>query len=217
MKIVVIALDCLQKLIAYGHLIGDCPYSSNPDRLLIDRIVETICLPFQGPTTDDAIQLQIIKAILALVLSNTCRVHEGSMLLAVRTCFNIYLASRSAVNQSTARGILTQTINSVFTVMERLESEVGDHTGEVEERAEVEMEEDVRSVLDAVVGQVAASSPLDQSNPFSEGYTDGIGAAENTETGQKHQRVANGDVHHEKGSNGTGVGGLVREGNKSTR
>jgi len=40
-------------------------------------------------------------------------------LLAVRTCFNIYLASKSPINQSTAKGILTQTINYVFTNMER--------------------------------------------------------------------------------------------------
>lgn len=59
---------------------------------------------------------------MALILSNTCKVHEGSLLLAVRTCFNIYLASKSPINQSTAKGILTQTINSVFSNMESLEN-----------------------------------------------------------------------------------------------
>lgn len=49
------------------------------------------------------------------------------MLLAVRTCFNIYLASKSPINQSTAKGILTQTINSVFSNMERLENEANFH------------------------------------------------------------------------------------------
>ena len=59
------------------------------------------------------------KGILALILNQTCRIHESSLLLAVRTCFNIYLASKSPINQSTAKGILTQTINYVFTNMER--------------------------------------------------------------------------------------------------
>uniref|UniRef100_A0A1I7X1I9 SEC7 domain-containing protein n=1 Tax=Heterorhabditis bacteriophora TaxID=37862 RepID=A0A1I7X1I9_HETBA len=107
-KIVIIALDCLQKLIAYGHLTGRGADSSNPDRLLIDRIVEAICSSFSGQGTDEAVLLQIIKAILAVVLSNTCEVHEGSLLMAVRTCFTIYLASKSPINQATAKGTLTQ-------------------------------------------------------------------------------------------------------------
>uniref|UniRef100_A0A914Q7K8 Uncharacterized protein n=1 Tax=Panagrolaimus davidi TaxID=227884 RepID=A0A914Q7K8_9BILA len=148
-KIVVSALDCLQKLIAYGHLIGDSPDSANPDRLLIDRIVEAICFPFQGPHTDDIVQLQIIKAILAVVLSNTARAHEGSLLLAVRTCFNIYLASRSQVNQSTAKGILTQTINSVFVTLQRQEQQ--------DNNIELDLDEMVvKSVLDSAINQIVS-------------------------------------------------------------
>lgn len=45
------------------------------------------------------------------------------MLLAVQTCFNIYLASDSKINQATARAILTQIISHVFTGMERLEAD----------------------------------------------------------------------------------------------
>ncbi|VDN58317.1 unnamed protein product [Dracunculus medinensis] len=113
-KIVIIALDCLQKLIAYGHLTGSGVDIANPERLLIDRIVEAICSPFSGPNTDEGVQLQILKAILAAILAPTCEVHEGTLLLAVRTCFNIYLASRSPINQSTAKASLTQVINTVF-------------------------------------------------------------------------------------------------------
>lgn len=109
-RIVIIALDCLQKLIAYGHLVGNGIDVANPDRLLIDRIVEAICSPFYGPNTDEGVQLQILKAILAVVLAPTCEVHRGTLLLAVRTCFNIYLASRSPINQSTAKASLTQVI-----------------------------------------------------------------------------------------------------------
>uniref|UniRef100_A0A915PU37 SEC7 domain-containing protein n=1 Tax=Setaria digitata TaxID=48799 RepID=A0A915PU37_9BILA len=113
-RIVIIALDCLQKLIAYGHLVGNGIDVTNPDRLLIDRIVEAICSPFNGPNTDEGVQLQILKAILAVVLAPTCEVHRATLLLAVRTCFNIYLASRSPINQSTAKASLTQVINTVF-------------------------------------------------------------------------------------------------------
>uniref|UniRef100_A0A914LSY1 SEC7 domain-containing protein n=1 Tax=Meloidogyne incognita TaxID=6306 RepID=A0A914LSY1_MELIC len=148
-KIVINSLDSLQKLISYGHLIGNQPDSDNPEQLLIDRVVQAICAPFQGPHTDDAVQLQIIKGILALILNQTCRIHESSLLLAVRTCFNIYLASKSPINQSTAKGILTQTINYVFTNMER----------NVVDTVVIPFDENsvVKDVLDSVVYQVSTS------------------------------------------------------------
>lgn len=50
-----------QKLIAYGHITGNAPDSRTPGKRLIDRLVETICNCFQGPQTDEGVQLQIIK------------------------------------------------------------------------------------------------------------------------------------------------------------
>lgn len=52
-----------QKLIAYGHLTGNAPDSTAPGKKLIDRIIETICGCFQGPQTDEGVQLQIIKVM----------------------------------------------------------------------------------------------------------------------------------------------------------
>ncbi|KAJ8964688.1 hypothetical protein NQ317_016721 [Molorchus minor] len=56
-RIVVTALDCLQKLIAYGHLTANVPDSTTPGKLLIDRIVETICACFTGPQTDEGMYI----------------------------------------------------------------------------------------------------------------------------------------------------------------
>lgn len=117
-RIVITALDCIQKLIAYGHLTGNIPDPTIPAKQLIDRIVETICSCFHGPTTDDGVQLQIIKALLTVVTSQSCEVHEGSVLQAVRTCYNIYLASRNLINQTTAKATLTQMLNVIFSRME---------------------------------------------------------------------------------------------------
>lgn len=44
--------------------------------------------------------------------------HEATILKAVKTCYNIYLASRNLVNQTTARATLTQMLNVIFTRME---------------------------------------------------------------------------------------------------
>lgn len=117
-RIVVTALDCLQKLIAYGHLTANVPDSTTPGKLLIDRIVETVCACFSGPQTDEGIQLQIIKALLTVVTSQHVEVHEGTVLTAVRTCYNIFLASKNLINQTTARATLTQMLNVIFMRME---------------------------------------------------------------------------------------------------
>lgn len=82
-RIVVTALDCLQKLIAYGHLTGNIPDSANPGKFLIDRIVATICNCFMGPQTDEGVQLQIIKALLTVITSQNVEVHEGTVLQVI--------------------------------------------------------------------------------------------------------------------------------------
>ncbi len=41
-----------------------------------------------------------------------------ALLLSVRTCYNIFLMSRSEVNQTTAKASLTQMLNIVFQRME---------------------------------------------------------------------------------------------------
>uniref|UniRef100_A0A3B3C0H7 ADP-ribosylation factor guanine nucleotide-exchange factor 2 (brefeldin A-inhibited) n=1 Tax=Oryzias melastigma TaxID=30732 RepID=A0A3B3C0H7_ORYME len=119
-RIVSTSLDCLQqKLIAYGHITGNAPDSRSPGKRLIDRLVETICNCFQGPQTDEGVQLQIIKqALLTAVTSPHIEIHEGTVLLTVRTCYNIYLASRNLINQTTAKATLTQMLNVIFTRME---------------------------------------------------------------------------------------------------
>uniref|UniRef100_A0A8D0HQT5 ARF guanine nucleotide exchange factor 2 n=1 Tax=Sphenodon punctatus TaxID=8508 RepID=A0A8D0HQT5_SPHPU len=110
-RIVSTSLDCLQKLIAYGHITGNAPDSGAPGKRLIDRIVETICNCFQGPQTDEGVQLQIIKALLTAVTSPYIEIHEGTILQTVRTCYNIYLASKNLINQTTAKATLTQMLN----------------------------------------------------------------------------------------------------------
>uniref|UniRef100_A0A4W3IPU8 ARF guanine nucleotide exchange factor 2 n=1 Tax=Callorhinchus milii TaxID=7868 RepID=A0A4W3IPU8_CALMI len=117
-RIISTSLDCLQKLIAYGHITGNAPDSTKTGKRLIDRIMETICGCFQGPQTDEGVQLQIIKALLTAVTSTHIEIHEGTILQTVRTCYNIYLASKNLINQTTAKATLTQMLNVIFTKME---------------------------------------------------------------------------------------------------
>lgn len=66
----------LQKLIAYGHLTGSAPDNTAPGKKLIDRIIETICACFQGPQTDEGVQLQIIKVGWSLVINISVTVSQ---------------------------------------------------------------------------------------------------------------------------------------------
>ncbi|CAG2107521.1 unnamed protein product, partial [Medioppia subpectinata] len=125
----------------------------------IDSIVETICGCFHGPNTDDGVQLQIIKALLTTVTSHSCQVHEGSILLAVRTCYNIYLGSKNLINQTTAKATLTQMLSVIFS---RMEAQNEDKTvancetvenainGNVEENVKNYSSDDI-AAIDAVV------------------------------------------------------------------
>ena len=58
------------------------------------------------------------QALLTAVTSPHIEIHEGTVLLTVRTCYNIYLASRNLINQTTAKATLTQMLNVIFTRME---------------------------------------------------------------------------------------------------
>lgn len=116
------ALDQLQKLMAYGQITGIMVTRVEGVRditRLIDLVVDIICRCFVGEQTDEGVQLQIIKALLTAVTSSTCGVHEGSLMKAIKTCYNIYLASKNLVNQTTAKATLTQMLSVIF---QRLES-----------------------------------------------------------------------------------------------
>lgn len=67
--------------------------------------------------------------------------HEAIILKAVKTCYNIYLASRNLVNQTTARATLTQMLNVIFTRMEMqaMEAEVLSKEADQSEPDTVEM------------------------------------------------------------------------------
>jgi len=59
-----------------------------------------------------------LQALLTIVTASSCEIHEGTILLAVRTCYNIYLASKNLINQTTAKATLTQMLNVIFARME---------------------------------------------------------------------------------------------------
>lgn len=160
-KIVITALDCIQKLTAYGHIKGNCPDPRSIGKLLIDTIVDTICDCFQydehyGTTsTDDGIQLQIMKALLTLITYH-CEVHGKSLLRVIRTCFNIYLGSKNTVNRTTAKATLQQMLSVIFNRIEVNNQQDLDNYFNVKTDKEIENERAVKTLVNELVEQVCS-------------------------------------------------------------
>ena len=137
-KLQIASLDCISKLISYSffletdvppashHIASPPPSPALPAQkltsesqanlrslTLVDIVTHTITA-CHTETTPDTVSLQIVKALLALVLSPTLLVHQSSLLKAVRTVYNIFLLSPDPINQTVAQGGLTQMVHHVF-------------------------------------------------------------------------------------------------------
>lgn len=120
-NLTITSLDCISKLVSYAFFAEDDPVqvasasiaSGQPPQTLADLVTETVCDCYHE-NLDDKVALQIIKALLASVLSTTVHVHQSSLLKAVRTVYNIFLMSKSPANQAIAQGSLTQMVHHVF-------------------------------------------------------------------------------------------------------
>lgn len=130
-----VVLDCLQLMIAHRCIRGVVTTvgTSLKPELSGSGYVEGLTkepgrVPYQGQIIDmicqcedileEGVELKVLKALLTAVTSSTFCIHGHGLLLAVRTSYNIYLMSRSPVNQTTAKASLTQMLNVVFQRME---------------------------------------------------------------------------------------------------
>ncbi|KAJ3137203.1 Brefeldin A-inhibited guanine nucleotide-exchange protein 1 [Physocladia obscura] len=107
-------------------------------QFLIDEIIHSVCVCFSlshsssildssgesslSASPDASVQTHVLKVLLTAVTStSTCQVHSASLLKAVQTCCNIYLAAGSSKgsNSVLAKAALTQIVHAVFSRMER--------------------------------------------------------------------------------------------------
>ncbi|KAA8520531.1 hypothetical protein F0562_014787 [Nyssa sinensis] len=116
LKIADPALDCIQKLIAYGYLRGEADPTGGPEAKLLSKLIESVCKCHD--LGDDAVELSVLKTLLSSVTSVSLRIHGDSLLQIVRTCYDIYLGSKNVVNQTTAKASLIQMLVIVFRRME---------------------------------------------------------------------------------------------------
>lgn len=122
-KLMIASLDCISKLISHSFFVENTPprqmptTPTTPDDTtptnLADLVANTITAAYTE-SIPDPVSLQIVKALLALVLSPSIIIHHSSLLKAVRIVYNVFLLSQDSVNQMVAQGGLTQMINHVF-------------------------------------------------------------------------------------------------------
>ncbi|KAJ9656938.1 guanine nucleotide exchange protein for ADP-robosylation factor [Coniosporium apollinis] len=114
--VVTTALDCIGKLISYSYFVIPADAQSAPPDAppLIERAIDTICECFPLEGTHAEIELQIVKSLLAAILNDKIIVHGAGLLKAVRATYNVFLYSKSSINQQMAQGALTQMVGTVF-------------------------------------------------------------------------------------------------------
>ncbi|GJJ07601.1 hypothetical protein Clacol_001804 [Clathrus columnatus] len=123
-KLMIASLDCISKLISHSFFVENIPSNDIPtsptspegthsSNSLADLVANTITSAYTE-SIPDQVSLQIVKALLALVLSSTVLIHHSSLLKAVRTVYNVFLLSQDSVNQMVAQGGLTQMVHHVF-------------------------------------------------------------------------------------------------------
>ncbi|KAK9482861.1 hypothetical protein V1527DRAFT_492356 [Lipomyces starkeyi] len=129
-EVKVTAIDCIGKLFSFSFFV-DVPATPEPAEgdavptlptrtiKMVDQAVEIVCDCFRGDTTDERVELQIIKALLAAVLNEKLLVHGAALLKAIRQTYNIFILSRSNANQAIAQATLTQMVNVVFERVKR--------------------------------------------------------------------------------------------------
>ncbi|XP_063931545.1 brefeldin A-inhibited guanine nucleotide-exchange protein 2-like isoform X2 [Zophobas morio] len=96
------ALDCLQKIFAW-----------NSSLIPTEDVVYTICDCWLEERTEP-LSLQVVKALLTAVTCAQSQLTSGSVLRAFQTCFDIFVASKSASVQTAAKATLTQILSSLL-------------------------------------------------------------------------------------------------------
>uniref|UniRef100_A0ACD5TW08 Uncharacterized protein n=1 Tax=Avena sativa TaxID=4498 RepID=A0ACD5TW08_AVESA len=115
-KLAEAALELLHRLIAHSYIHGEADPSADPSAQLVATLLDAACNALH--LDDEHIELLLLKTLLSAVTSTSVRLHGDCLLRAVRACYDMYLGSRSTVNQATAKASLVQMLVIVFRRME---------------------------------------------------------------------------------------------------
>ncbi|KAJ6807636.1 brefeldin A-inhibited guanine nucleotide-exchange protein 2-like [Iris pallida] len=178
------ALDCVQKLVSHNLLRGEADPSAGPSSRLLSDLLSAVCSCHS--LSDEIIELLVLKTLLSAVTSVSLRIHGDCLLRVVRTCYDLYLLSKSPVNQTTAKASLVQILVIVFRRMEADSSTVPVHPIVVADlmdpsladrpgpAADVNVAQFVQGFISKVIGDIdGVLHPSSSSTPVASGAHDG--------------------------------------------
>ena len=141
-KVCELAMECVQLLVANDYVSGraggrDDPTGSGSKAIaqsekesgsrkdvqppsLLHRIMEAVasCSNYNS----DTVQTAACKTFRALITCKKCGVHEGSLLLALRSAFHVYLVGKTPITKDVAKACLIDMLRSVFGRLEAQEA-----------------------------------------------------------------------------------------------
>ncbi|KZO91151.1 hypothetical protein CALVIDRAFT_542103 [Calocera viscosa TUFC12733] len=133
-RLQIASIDCIAKLISHSFFMDTSPQTTvispppsprasdappigsdgHDKKVPFSDVITTTITTCHTESTPSTVSLQIVKALLALVMSANLLVHHSSLLKAVRTVYNIFLLSGDSESQAVAQGGLTQMVLHVF-------------------------------------------------------------------------------------------------------
>eukprot|EP01028_Stygiella_incarcerata_P007764 TRINITY_DN324_c1_g1_i10.p1 TRINITY_DN324_c1_g1~~TRINITY_DN324_c1_g1_i10.p1 ORF type:complete len:1548 (+),score=467.44 TRINITY_DN324_c1_g1_i10:437-5080(+) len=200
-RIVRVALEGIHSLISEGYLASfpmeDDFHGEEESELLSDRVIQLVCACFS--IRDDVVENLVLKILMAAMISETFSLHGGSLLGAVRTCYNVHLVSKNVDNQIFAKAVILQTVRIVLArldmqykadhpeLQKESENESTDESGK-----EVYEEEEENPIAEP--GDAAKSPPPPKSFLTSEAEIEKVVNEEHEESHEEFANILERDV-----------------------
>ena len=103
-------------LIIYSNLRGEVDNKDMGSPILL-QLMELVCKSHE--LEDKHMELAVRKSMLSTVTLVSLQIHGDCLFQIVRTCYNIFLGSKNAVNQATAKASLIQMLIIDFHRMDK--------------------------------------------------------------------------------------------------
>ena len=117
---ILLMIDLEYMLIIYSNLQGEADNKDMGSPILL-QLMELVCKCHE--LEEENMELAMLtKTMLSVVTSVSLQIHGDFFLQIMRTCYNIFLGSKNAVNQATAKASLIQMLIINFHKMEAYSS-----------------------------------------------------------------------------------------------
>ncbi|WCJ28586.1 Brefeldin A-inhibited guanine nucleotide-exchange protein 1 [Euphorbia peplus] len=132
-KIVEPTLECAYRLFSLGLIRGEIDGNSSANVVLF-KLIEGVCKVCG--IGDEAIELAVLRVLLAAVRSSCVLIRGECLVQLVRTCYNVYLGGTNGTNQICAKSVLAQIMLIVYARVEEDSMDVSVKTVTVSELLE---------------------------------------------------------------------------------